>query len=172
MQVIVEGKLEFTFDHSVDASSYDRWSFYRNQFQNGCFRANKAVDMLCIERDTAWLIEVKDYQRNERTKSMDLIDEVAIKVRDSLAGILAAKTAANDAEEKRFAAKLLRARRVRVVLHIEQPGKTSRLHSPTIDLADQKDRLRSLIKAIDPHPIVMSTQRKLPDVPWQVQRKP
>ena len=93
---IAEGALTFTFAADAEASKYDDWSFYRNQFQQGCFTDNKAVDLLCELNRSAWLIEVKDYRAHARTKAVDLADEVAIKVRDTLAGLVAARVGAND----------------------------------------------------------------------------
>ncbi|NEX23606.1 hypothetical protein G3480_25585 [Thiorhodococcus mannitoliphagus] len=172
MTEIQEGDLLFTFDEATAACKYDDWSFYRNQFQNGCFRDNKAVDILCHSDRVAWLIEVKDYRRHERTKTVDLADEIEIKVRDSLAGILAAQTRANDADEKQFARKLLGARQVRVVCNIEQPAKTSRLRPRAIEPDKLKGQLRRLLKAIDPHPIVMDkhTSGLAVPLPWAVRQ--
>ncbi|EGV28123.1 hypothetical protein ThidrDRAFT_4086 [Thiorhodococcus drewsii AZ1] len=171
MAEIQEGSLLFTFDAATSASKYDDWSFYRNQFQNACFRNNKAVDILCKSDRVTWLIEIKDYRQHARTKSVDLADEIAIKVRDSLAGILAAKTQANDSEEKDFARKLVLSKQFRVVCHIEQPAKSSRLRPRAIEPDDLKDTLRRLIKAIDPHPIVMDKDTSGPTVPWNVSRR-
>ena len=47
MTEIVEGDLNFCFPTGCQASKYDEWSFYRNQFQSvadGC----KAIDILCV----------------------------------------------------------------------------------------------------------------------------
>ncbi|MCY4460672.1 MAG: hypothetical protein OXC26_09815 [Albidovulum sp.] len=55
MTTIAEEALTFSFSDSCQASKYDDWSFYRNQFQpvaNGC----KAIDILCVEGNVSWLI--------------------------------------------------------------------------------------------------------------------
>ena len=53
---------------------------------------------------------------------MDLIDELALKVRDTLAGLVAAAANAEDEREKKFAQDALRLElRWRVALHLEQP---------------------------------------------------
>lgn len=169
MTVIQECALQFTFNAGAGASKYDGWSFYRNQFQNGCHRKNKAVDLLCYSGNDAWLIEVKDYRQHARTKAVNLADEIAMKVRDSLAGLVAAKTRANDATEKQFAQSMLQADDIRVVCHIEQPAKASRLRPRAIEPDKLKDQLRRLLKAIDPHPMVMDALSVPASVPWQVQ---
>ncbi len=163
-----EGGLKFIFAAGVSASKYDDWAFYRNQFQNGCFRDNKAVDFVCGTANTTWLIEAKDYRMHERTKPLDLADEVAIKVRDTLAGLVAAQIQANDLDERRHARNFLKARVFRVVCHIEQPAKRSRLRPRAIEPDKLKQKLRTLIKAIDPHPVVTDRALLPADMPWQV----
>src|SRR5690554_4434345 len=95
---LTEQQLAFTFADGVEPSQYDEWAFYRNQFNAVC-GGTKAVDFVCLDGDQLWLIEVKDYRRHRRTKLVDLGDEVAAKVRDTLAGLLAASCNANEAEE-------------------------------------------------------------------------
>lgn len=163
---IPEGALTFTF--KANAAKYDEWSFYRQQFQQGCFRDNKAVDLLCELNREAWLIEVKDYRSHTRTKAVDLADEIAIKVRDTLAGLVAASVRANDPAERAFARRVLRAQQMRVVCHIEQPAKTSRLRPQTIEPDKLKQKLRVLLKAIDPHPIVTDKHARDAALPWTV----
>lgn len=121
MTEIEEGALKFSFPDDCEASKYDEWSFYRNQFQSVA-DGSKAVDMLCIAGDTSWLIEVKDYRRHPRTKLIDVGGEVASKVRDTLAGLAAASANANRDDERRFARRALAKRRWRVALHLEQPN--------------------------------------------------
>ena len=169
MTVIEEGNLEFSFPNGCDASKYDEWSFYRSQFQHVA-GGSKAVDMLCIAGDSAWLIEVKDYRRHPRTKLLDLVDEVAGKVRDTLAGLAAASANANSDAERKFARRALAKRRWRVALHLEQPNVTSRLRPRPVNVADMKLKLRSRgLKAVAPHPMVTSKGHSRPGVPWAVQ---
>ena len=74
MTEIEEGGLTFSFPDHCEAGKYDEWSFYREQFQSAA-GGSKAVDMLCIADDVAWLIEVKDYRHHRRAKAIDLCDE-------------------------------------------------------------------------------------------------
>jgi hypothetical protein len=168
---LTEGALAFTFKPGAIADHYDRWSFYRNQFQNGCAQDNKAVDLVCRFRQDTWLIEVKDYRQQARTKPTELADEIAAKVRDTLAGLVAARCNANDAKERDLARQLLSAKRIRVVLHLEQPVIKSRLHPRGIIEPDKlTQKLRSKLKALDPHPMIASTRNPALGVPWSVQR--
>ena len=84
-----EGKIVFSFPDSVQASQYDKWSFYRKQFQSVA-GGSKAVDFLCVAKGAAWLVEVKDYRFHGRMKESEIAAEIAAKVRDTLAGLAAA----------------------------------------------------------------------------------
>lgn len=167
MPAITEGELTFAFADGWLAEKYDEWSHYRNQFNSVC-GGTKAIDMLAIEpQGCCWLLEVKDYRRHRRTKTINLAEEVARKVRDTLAGLVSAQFHANDAGEMAAARRALRSKGIRVVLHLEQPTKPSRLFPRAIDPADIRQRLRQLIKAIDPHPLVVETTR-MGRIPWEV----
>ncbi len=168
MTVLKEKALTFTFDPSAQATKYDEWSFYRHQFKDRCSRDNKAVDLMCHRGQTAWVIEVKDYRQHPRTKAIELADEIALKVRDSLAGLVAAQVQANAADERRFARGMLGAGRIRVVCHIEQPAQSTRLRPRAIEPDKLWDRLRRLVKAIDPHPLVVDRSSVPAHLPWTV----
>jgi hypothetical protein len=165
--LIKEGALTFTFPADSMASKYDDWSHYRNQFQNVC-GASKAVDIVFAEDGVAWLIEVKDFRQHARTKAIELPDEIAIKVRDTVAGLVSAKCAANNADEKRCARALIRANTIRVVCHLEQPAKHSKLRPRAIEPDKLALKLRTLIKAIDPHPSVVDMHSLHPTMNWRV----
>jgi hypothetical protein len=113
------------------------------------------------------MIEVKDHSQHPRTKTIDLIDEMACKVRDTLAGLVAAQTRA-DGNEQDFARRWLACRTIRVVLHLEQPATVSRLRPQAIDPAHLRQELRKVLKALDPHPLVVDHQRMPETLPWQV----
>lgn len=144
--------LTFTFPQAWQASKYDDWSFYRNQFAkqgNGI----KAVDVLALGPvNAAYLIEVKDYRHPDTEKPSQLSDAIANKVLYTLAAMLPAKLNANDPTEQQLATVFLNCASLRVIAHIEQP----RRHQPVVDLADIKQKLRQLLRAVDAHPKVVS----------------
>lgn len=160
--------LSFKFPKNWVVSKYDEWSFYRNQFEkmrNGI----KAMDLVAIDPDkTAWLIEVKDYRTAQRTKPIEIDAEVHQKVFDTLAALLPAKVNANDSNEQATARCLLGSKKLRVVLHLEQPKKHSFLRPLAINPADVEKKLRRILKPIDAHPLVveMGNMRALH---WSVQ---
>ncbi|MBO1926313.1 hypothetical protein J3998_01880 [Thiomicrorhabdus sp. 6S2-11] len=165
---VTEGHLNFRFSRADDcATKYDDWFFYRKQF-NGAFGGTKAVDIVFIDTCQTWLIEVKDYRNNPRTKTIDLGEEIALKVRDTLNGLIAAKHNATDADEKRFARKALAKHQFRVVLHLEQPRKKSKLFPKAIDVSKVQLKLKQWLKALDAHPNVVDKGSLKAAMPWIV----
>jgi hypothetical protein len=152
-----EGGLEFIFPEEWQVSKYDEWSFHRNRFQK-CCGGCKAVDFLVIDSGPGqvfWLLEVKDYNRHSRTKTIDLAQEIAQKARDSLAGIATARFRSDEPEECSFAQRALQSSYIRVALHLEQPRKHSKLFPRAIDPAKVLQKLKALIKPMDPHPLIV-----------------
>lgn len=155
--------LNFDFPDDWQVSKYDDWSFYRNQFSR-MWNGIKSLDLLAIDPNkTVWLIEVKDYRVNSRTKPSDLSEEVAHKVFDTLAAIIPAKIHATNPDEKQLAHAVSASRKLRVVLHLEQPEKHSKLRPRAINPADVQQKIRQLLKPIDAHPRVveMASMEKL-----------
>ena len=168
MTEIEEGSLRFSFPDHCEATKYDTWAFYRQKFQ-AVAGGSKAVDILCLAQDASWLIEVKDYRQHPRTKPSDVGDEVASKVRDTLAGLAAANANANSQAERTFAEHALTKRRWRVVLHLEQQSvATSPLRPQAISPANVLQKLRANLNAVDAHPMVVSLQKPGSDIPWTV----
>ena len=168
MTEIDEGDLKFSFPDYCEAAKYDEWSFYRNQFQSVA-SGSKAVDILCLSNDATWLIEIKDYRRHPRQKLSDIDDEVASKVRDTLAGLAAASASANCRDERALARRALRKHRWRVALHLEHPNERSRLWQRESRVANVLSKIRTKVKAIDAHPVVLDRDTRRPNVPWTVQ---
>ncbi len=88
VQKVVEGALVFEFPDNWRVSKYDEWTYYRKHFQK-LLQGQKAIDIIAVEpkNQCIRLIEIKDYRANRRLKPSDLINEVAQKVLDTLAGL-------------------------------------------------------------------------------------
>jgi hypothetical protein len=191
MPTIKEGALTFQFPDSWKVAKLDDWGFYNNQFirlssglRQPCGECGaelrcrncgavktqgvKAVDILARDpAATLWLLEVKDYRRSPRTKAIGLADEVALKVRDSLALLVAAAMSAYDPQERSFAREALEKERLCIGLHLEQPRQHSKLFPRAIDPADVLQKLRQLVRSIDPHPRIFEVGTNV-TVPWVV----
>ncbi len=151
MKTIIEGSLAFDFPDTWLATKYDQWAYYRRQFQSLC-GGTKAVDILAVRPNFYfYVIEIKDYRIELRQKEMELAQEVAEKVRDTLAALFAARFVANNDDEREFADRSVKATRIVVILHLEQPARPTRLH-PIEDTTKLEQKLRQLLRAIDPHP--------------------
>lgn len=167
MPSLQEGELTFDFPERSEVANYDEWSFYRNQFQPAC-GGTKAIDFIFVEPQRTWLIEVKDYRRHPRTKIAALADEVAAKIRDTLAGLAACRCNANDETERQIAHRALSRASIGVVLHLEQRAVPSRLFPRVADRADLTQRLKQLLKPVDPHPRVVDRLSLHPSMRWTV----
>lgn len=167
MTAITEGRVTWTFKAGWAASKYDDWAHYKNQFQK-CAGGSKAVDVVAQDPAadlTLWLIEAKDFTTEERDpEKEDLWLEVGKKARDTLAGLVATAIYASDASEKALAAAFLRAQRLRVVLHLEQPTTNSKLFPQSFDPADLQIKLKQVLKPIDAHPKVVD--HTTAGLPW------
>lgn len=171
---MVDG-LRFDFAGDWLTAKCDDWAFYRKQFCR-LHDGLKSVDLLALSprvtgdpaEPTLWLIEVKDYRRHERTKTISLHEEMAGKVSGTLALLLPAKLSATVPDEMKVAGRALNAKRIRVVLHIEQPKVVLSFTSKTsaINLANVQLELRKRVKAIDAHPEVLDSSSSR--VPWTV----
>ncbi|MBF0587298.1 hypothetical protein INT08_09675 [Prosthecochloris sp. N3] len=169
MHVIDVDGLSFEFPDDWKVSKYDDWAFYRKQFSSS-YRKYKALDLFAVAPDrTLWLIEAKDFRQHQRKKQVSLWEEMAQKVLDSLAAILPAKVNANDLDEKAFAQGCLDCHRLRVVLHLEQPARHSKLFPRAFRPADVQQKMRQLLKPVDPHPKVVESTA-MQGLQWQVKR--
>jgi hypothetical protein len=178
MIAITEGALTFTFADGWEAAKSDEWSFYKNQFMKlgeatiGCsqceqnlFCANcgnrrvagtKGIDILAIDgAGCCWCIEIKDYRQSTRTATKELASELALKVRDTLAALVAARINAYDSTERDMANRAMRCDSIRVVLHLELPSERSSVNANQSTHAYLTQKLRQSVKAIDPHPRIV-----------------
>lgn len=162
-----EGRIGFQFPKGWQVVRPGKSAFYQRHFQHFCGR-QKEMDFLLADPDGAlWMLEVKDYTTDARTKPQDLMDEVAVKVRDSLAMLAAAS--ANDhtdpAKVGDLARFVLPLTQIRVVLHLENPVKPSRLFPGAKLAADPTQLLRTKLRSVDARALVVSTHGPA-SVPW------
>lgn len=170
MTVITENHLIFVFPEHWEAAKYDDWTYYRKQFQN-TFGGAKGVDIVAISpppSEVLWLIEIKDYRNSNHGLPSQLPETIARKVRDTLAGLVAAKFNADDVTEKRFAEKALKMKDIRLIFHLEQPRKHSKLFPKAIKHETIHLKLRQLLKSVDPRLKVLSMGTTAASVDWRV----
>lgn len=146
-------------------TKYDGWSYYRRHFK-GFAGGQKAVDVLGLAGDgTLWLIEVKDYRRNRRSKPSRIEHEMAAKVANTLAGLAVARVRA-DHQERQMADASMRCSSIRVVLQLAQPAKPSKLFPQVANPVDISIKLKKAVRAIDPHPKCVVGAVASSALPW------
>lgn len=169
----VEG-LKFDFPDDWEVDKFDDWAFCK-RFQNIVPKTG-AVDILAVspedrEREipkTLWLIEVKDYRFHIREDTTSLDEVMGEKVRGTLAALLPAKLDAHDAGQRRLAGKALNCRKIRILLHLEQPRVRS-AYAPrgkVINRANVLLEMTRRVRNVDPHPKIVDMTT--PDLPWTV----
>ncbi|MGO9810761.1 MAG: hypothetical protein ACLP53_08225, partial [Isosphaeraceae bacterium] len=86
---------------------------------------------------------------------------------NSQGGALGWHVAAPSGRDSRSATSKLETRHIRIVLHLEQPSNPSKLFPRAITPANVLQRLKQLVRSVDPHPQVSEIAR--PDsLPWSV----
>jgi hypothetical protein len=168
MTSITVDDFQFALPGGWSALDYDKCTFYREHFNN--VAASKATDLLALSPtvDELWLVEIKDYRRHRRTKSIDLFAEVATKARDTLAGLAAARIRAYDAQTRDFAQSAAGVGLIRVVLLLEQPSRPSKLFPQVLDPANGRVALRKAVRAIDPHPVLGNSSELSAKTAWTI----
>lgn len=157
-----EDCLTFDFPDSWSVCRIGTTSFYKRHFQAFCTGC-KEVDFALYDpkEKVLWFLEVKDYRVHQRTKLIDLADEIALKVRDSLALLRIAAVRDETSIGKtnltagEFAQQSAGALKLRVVLHCELPKQTSKLFPGVKENANLQDKLKRKLACVDPHPFVV-----------------
>jgi len=158
--------MKFKFPLSWNASKHDEWLYYRNHYSKTADGV-KAVDIIAVHRKILWLIEVKDYRLHRRTKAIQIHSEFALKVVFTLSSLLPARINATRAVEQDAAKEALACDSIRLVLHIEQPTTHSKLFPRAIDPSKVHQKMKSALKAIDPHPLVVESS-SMGTLQWSV----
>lgn len=151
----------FRFPDGWRAQKYDDWQFYREKFAKQ-FDEIQAVDCIALSvHAEVFLIEVKNYCHPGAIVPADLAQSIANKVLCTLAALLPARLNATVPEEQDLAEAILQCRSIKVVLHIELPEvpanpRKKNFRSVVAEMADLKDKLKSLLRAVDVSPKVVS----------------
>lgn len=169
--------LTFTFTAAVaDAQIYDRWVHYTTVW-NAPPGGQKAVDVVAVETgippSVFWMVEAKDFRvlHNPPKPSNigGLAQLVADKVQHSIAGLNDAANKAVIPTEKALAKLAVSATTVRFVLHLEPHVGQHTALFPVGFAASVLQRLKQLVQAIDPNPLVLNiVNSSMANVPWSV----
>lgn len=134
MPDFVEGDLEVAFSSIWKWIKYDDQPFYRKRMQqlsgvlDGRQESTRALDLIATTGSLLLLVEVKDFRRHRienkhRLKNQELALEVALKTRDTVAGMMGALQVTNEVNWEPFSAALTRRGKpnpIRIVLVLAQ----------------------------------------------------
>ena len=123
---VEEDELELEFDDEWDVIiKWDETTAYRNGIHK--LQESKAVDVLAYSRSRKimLMIEIKDFRRyrienKPRISNGDLFDEVALKVRDTVAGVRGAARTREDQDVAEIAKKIASRTPLTVLLLLEE----------------------------------------------------
>jgi hypothetical protein len=166
---VVEGSITFDFPNGFVVQKLDDTTFYKKHFQSFA-QGSKAVDFLAFDPQESelWFLEVKDYRVHRRIKTIDLFDEIVQKVLSSLACLLAMRANAVIPAEQNFAELATKNLQLKVVLHLEQPVKPSKLFPQVVDPSNVRMKLRQKVRAVD-NKAEFSSIAFCRNVPWSAQ---
>jgi hypothetical protein len=87
-----EGNLEITFDETWRCEKWDECAAFAQGIKK--LQGTRAIDFLGIRNDKIYLIEIKDFREhrieNKDRQPIKLPEEIAFKVRDTIAGVVGA----------------------------------------------------------------------------------
>lgn len=169
MTSLTEGLLRLDFPLGWRAEKYDKTGHYIHHVQS--LAESKAVDIVALSpapNACIWLIEVKDYRAHPRVKDLDFFDEIASKVRDSLAGLLLAQQRPEAGTLHTLSMALSHDVKLRVAVHLEQTHKPSKLRPAVTDRANHRMKLRQVLRAVDTKAEICERSLMPPTVLWAV----
>lgn len=167
-QAYPEDRIRLEFPDGWKVLRPAKGAYYKRHFQTfagGC----KEMDFILFEpvSRVLWLLEVKDYKTNRRVKPQCVFEEIAEKVRDSLALLLASSVRDDPSicGVRSFMDVCAIPNEIKVVLHLEQPSKPSKMFPGVKIDADATQKLRAKVRAVDPRARVSSTSST--DMEWR-----
>lgn len=166
---VQEQALAFSFPDAWTVWKYDATGYYTKNLR-GFAGGTKGVDIVAFDASSGdlWLIEAKDYRNVRRTKAVDLFREVAMKVRDTLAGLMVLRVRAGGTDKNDAQSVTAGTTRIRVVLHLEQRRHTFKAMPQAVDPKTAHDVLKREVGAVDNQPRVVDVRMQRQPGTWSV----
>lgn len=160
----------FMFPDGWRVDAFDEWP----QFQKAAGALGlKGCDVVALDGDELWIIEMKDYTYANADQPLDLAKTVGLKAAGTMALLYALARTSADSEAKEFAVRCASSTRIHLALHIDvkDGGRGQKQIKPL--LPPLKDMLRRYQKALGLHKAhVTSTLAPSPSTPWTARRDP
>lgn len=157
--VFQEGSLQFSFDDQWNVIKYDKESDYREKIQK--IAKTEAVDFLGIRESELYFLEVKgfrDYriETQRRLTSGELVLEVAQKVRDTIAGVIAANRTSSEPQKWHSFTQHLSnpSRPIRVVLWLEYDLPAYQKARSKVEASVHSQQLKKAVKWLTPYAFI------------------
>ena len=177
-----QGDLEFTFGATrAVVLKWDDTAAYRNALHHQV-EGSRAVDFVGLRGRDLYLVEVKDYRGSERTPTTrrtlrdggtGLVDTVAVKVRDTVAGIVGAARLGRATEAAALARSLVDAGApLWVILWLEHAATLPNVKPSVQALRDkarggvETDRLQAALRWLGAHTLICARadQARVPGI--------
>lgn len=160
----------FTFPDGWQVDTFDEWpQFHRAAGALGI----KGCDLIALNDDELWIIEVKDYTYTDTDQPPDLAKTVGLKAAGTMALLYALARTTADSTAKEFAIKCASSTRIHLALHVDvkDGGRRRREIKPV--LSPILTKLRHYQKSLGLHKAhVTSTLAPSGSTPWTARRDP
>ena len=125
VDVQVENRI-FEFPGSWSVTLYDKWPQYQRTGSGSTIQGQldaTGVDVLTLDGNSLWLIEMKDYAYRAAVVPQALQQDVPRKIFDTLGALYALAKSSTNATENHIAANAISRSEIHAALHIEiRPG--------------------------------------------------
>lgn len=167
-ELLVDGTY-FTFPHGWHTEIFDEWPQYGKVKNLGI----KGCDVVALDGDDLWIIEMKDYTYLGANPPDILHQTVALKAVGTMALLYALARSASDSPARDFAIKCSANTRIHLALHVEVKDAGRREEQVQAVLAPLLQKLKKTQKALGLHKAhVTSTLAPSSNTPWTARRNP
>ena len=168
MEVEIDGTY-FSFPESWRVELFDEWKQYRAL--SGAVQLH-GCDVVALDDDRLWLIEMKDYSYPGAREPSSLDDVLIRKAIGTLALLSALGRSQNHSSAQDFSVASLQAREIYLALHVELPVKRPERAVPGLLMSYQQMMKRAARRLHLARGLVTSTLEPQAHTPWTSRRDP
>lgn len=167
-EILVDGTY-FRFPQNWQVAIFDKWPQYGATTDIGL----KGCDVLALDGNDLWIIEIKDYTYDGAKQPEDLHKTVGLKAAGTMGLLYALTRSAADSSAKDFAIKCSSSTRIHLALHIEVKDGGRGEKQVKAALPPLLGKLKKAQKALGLHKAyVTSTLAPSTSTPWVSRRDP
>lgn len=167
-ELLVDGTY-FKFPDTWQAEIFDEWPQFRATTELGV----KGCDVLALDGQDLWIIEMKDYTYSGAKQPEDLHETVGLKAVGTMALLYSLTRSVSDSGAKQFAIKCSSSVRIHLALHVEMKDGGRKGKQTKAMLMPLLGKLKKTQKSLGLHKAyVTSTLEPSPHTPWTSRRDP